>query len=80
MCAFIALILLTFIAFVLNPILGIFVLLIGGFVAFVFTTSDNYRHNNIAPGETEEKRKCRYCAELIQREAIVCPHCQRKLP
>jgi hypothetical protein len=26
-----------------------------------------------------DRKKCRYCAELVKKEAIVCPHCQRDL-
>ncbi len=30
--------------------------------------------------ETEDRRKCPYCAELIKAEAKVCRFCQREVP
>lgn len=29
---------------------------------------------------SEQRVKCPYCAEMVKREALVCPHCKRDLP
>jgi hypothetical protein len=36
--------------------------------------------NRLEAAAREGRVPCRYCAELIRREAIVCPHCRKDVP
>lgn len=36
--------------------------------------------HSLIMGPAGTKRKCPSCAEMIQTEAKVCPHCQRDVP
>lgn len=58
-------------AFFLSPIVGIVAALVAG------PDRKKLEEKQIASGEY---KRCPYCAEVIRKEAIICPHCRHDQP
>lgn len=81
----IAVILLLLVAFAISPILAMFIIILFLVIGFMSITSEGLWDSiskaiSKTRSERPETKECLYCKETIKRVAIVCPHCQQKLP
>ena len=90
MCVAIILLLLALFLLIAFPIAGIIALFVAiGFVIVAMVSSkgssivddppEGYDPTYVYPEKNKIPKKCPFCKEEIKRNAIVCPHCQKKL-
>jgi glucan phosphoethanolaminetransferase (alkaline phosphatase superfamily) len=61
---------------ILSLILGPIIM---GFVVAVIGDKNTSSQRDTKEDLTDDQRKCKYCAELIKKDAIFCKHCKNNL-